>query len=199
MTREISRKITDQTITGGYRAWFGKLQGMSLEKVGDELKPISPAPVLPLYRVIGFVHNGKPGSSEYGEYIKFLGQFRATNLFGDTAGVQTDAPAMFLPGFLAESLWGVLSAPGRSGPVQIALEFGVVYAEEASTKYKFIVRDVLPPSESDPLALLESSVKSGQPLLSAPVGATNEQAPAAAPAATPAPTPAPAPAGKKGK
>jgi len=187
MPREISRKITESVITGGFKKWFDALIAMSVQNGAV----VTPAPVMPLYSVIGFVHGGKPGATEYGEFIKFHGQFRATNA---ADGVITDAPTLIIPNFLAEALWAVVNAPGRQSPVQIALKFGVQYDTAANTKYRFRIENLLAPSEHDPLEMLAAAVAAGQPLLEAPASA-----PTAAPVAVQVPAPTAAPASGKRK
>lgn len=185
--KEISRKITESVVTGGFKKWFPALMASAFTKNDKgEMVQIEPAPVMPLYQVIGFVHGAKPGASEYGEFVKFTGQFRATNA---ADGAITDAPILILPNFLAEGLYAALQSPGRQGPIQVALAVGVRYDATALTKYVFVIHDLLPASEHDPLAMLAQSVASGQALLSAPAASPT---PAPAPAAEPAPTPAPA-------
>lgn len=206
--QEVARKITQSTVTGGASKWFQKLLAISFVEKTDpktgavivdgnghkEMVPVEPAPVLPLYRVIGYVHSGKPGASEYGEFVKFHGQFRATNL---ADGVQTDAPVMILPNFLADALYGILQAPGRSGPVQVALEFGAKYDAAAAVKYVFVVHDLMPASQADPLSLLEHSVNTGAPLQLTAPAPTEAPTPAPTQAPTPAPTEAPKAAPKR--
>lgn len=192
--REVGRKVTVATASGGIKVFFPKLVSVSFEKTGEvdaqgiEVTKLKETlPVLPLCRIMGYATTAKPGVSEFGEFIKFGGQFRGTNL---ATGEQTDAPQCILPNFIGEGLFAAIQNPARNGPVQFAIEVGAKYDDTAIAKYVFIVNDLMPKTEHDPLAMLETSVNTGKPL-----GALSAPAPAAAlPPATPAPTQAPAPA-----
>lgn len=194
--REQARKITIATVSGGAKAFFPRLMVASFEKTGvdaqgnDVLKLKDTPPVLPLVKIIGYINGAKPGMSDNGEFIKFLGNFRGTNL---ATGEQLDGPVMIVPNYLADSLYAAVQDTNRVGPIQIALEFGARYDESAVAKYVFVCHDLLPRGEADPLSLLENAVNTGQGLLTAAPASAAALAPAPAPTQAPAPAPTEAP------
>jgi len=170
---EIARKITISTVAGKAAKWFEKLMN-------------SPTKSLRLMQVFGFATFSKPDASEYGEFVKISGNFRAVNL--DTGEI-TNAPQVILPNFLGQALHGALMTPDRSGPVKFAFEIGVVYDPAAATKYVYTIRDLMPPQQDDPLAAMQALIMgAAKPALDAPNPT---------PEPTPEPTPPPAPARRK--
>lgn len=181
IAREVARKITFTTAFGGGKKWFEKLMAKSPDEAGNR--------VLPLGKIYGIANGYTAGATDLGEFVKFAGQFRSVSY---ETGESTDAPQVILPNFLAASLKGAIDAPERTGPVQIALEVAAQYDGESVTKYRYILRDLLPPAVNDPLAALEQSMSQGVMALAAPAAA--DPAPALPPAAAPA---APAAKGRK--
>ena len=176
--REISRKITISTVTGGPKKWFDKL--IKATPGADGVQSLD------LCRIYGYAQGYTAGVSDFGEFIKFAGSFRGVNL--DTGEV-SEAPQVILQPFLAAAFKSALDAPERSGPVQFAFLIRAVYDPSAAAKYRYAVLDLLPPAVSDPLAELEAR------MLGAP--AATPALPPAAPAPAPAPAAsAPAPKGK---
>jgi hypothetical protein len=119
-----------------------------------------------LLDVFGIVMKWKPGSSDKGEYIRFVGMFKAKNLI---TGDEYTAPAAIFPKMIEESLWAVLK-PAEEGAndVQMAFRIGVKFDKDAATKYTYVATALLKPSESDPLALLEKQVGESLKALAAP-------------------------------
>lgn len=181
LPREVARKITFTTAFGGGKKWFEKLMSKPADEAGRK--------ILPLGKIYGIANGYTAGATDLGEFVKFAGQFRSVNY---ETGESADAPQVILPNFLAGSLKGAIDAPERAGPVQIALEVAAEYDAEAVTKYRYILRDLLPPAVNDPLAALEQSMSQGVMALAAPAAA--DPAPALPPAAAPA---APAAKGRK--
>lgn len=176
---EIARKITIATVSGGPGDWFEKLIALPAE-----------SRVMNLMAVYGFANGYKPGATEFGEFVKILGNFRAVN---KQTGETTDSPQLILPTYLGHSFAAALDAPERSGPIKFAFEIDVKYDVTAATKYVYVVRNVMPATQDDPLSALGALLSYEQPkALFAP-----ESTPAPTP--TPAPTSAPAPAAPKGK
>jgi hypothetical protein len=115
----------------------------------------------PLLDVYGVATKYKPGQSNFGEYIAFLGQFRAVRHADKQA---FESGKILLPKMLEESLWGVMGTEVSN--VQFAFRIGVKYDKKSATQYSYTAESLLPPSESDPVAMLEKQL-SGK-LLSAP-------------------------------
>jgi hypothetical protein len=117
-----------------------------------------------LLDVIGIAKKFKPGSSTFGEFVKFVGQFKATNL--RTKDVYTSS-ACILPKMLEEQLWAVMGA-GEVGDVQFAFRIGCEYDEKQARKYVYTAISLLPPAENDALSLIERSIADSAKALPAP-------------------------------
>ncbi len=150
---EIARKITITTIAGKAGKWFEKLMS-------------TPNKEMRLMQVFGFATVSKPDASEFGEFVKIHGNFRAVNL---ETGEITNAPQVILPNFLGQALHGALTTPDRSGPVKFAFEIGVKFDASSVTKYTYTIRDLLPVQQDDPLAAMQALIaEAGKPALEAP-------------------------------
>lgn len=137
---ELSRKITIKTVTGGAEKWFESL----MKSESKEME---------LMDVFGYANGAKAGTSEYGEFIRLTGTFRAVNRI-DGSGEITNAPAVILPTHIGEAMKAALEAPERAGPLQFAFRIGVRYDVNMATKYVYTIRDMLPPEQNDPLNAL---------------------------------------------
>ncbi len=73
---------------------------------------------LDLADVYGVATKAKPGQSDYGGYVAFLGQFRAINL--ETKQV-FESSKCILPRFIEEELYGALGDSGESANVTFAI------------------------------------------------------------------------------
>lgn len=114
--------------------------------------------------VFGIAKKFKPGASDKGEFIRFIGQFKGVNLA--TGEVFISAAAIF-PKMIEDALWGVMNADGVSD-VQFAYRLGVKYDPKAATKYVYVAVPLTKPAENDALALLEKSVAETLKTLPAP-------------------------------
>jgi hypothetical protein len=114
--------------------------------------------------VIGIATKYKPGSSDKGEYIRFIGQFKAKNL---ESGDEFISGAAIFPKMIEESLWGVMGGADVQN-VQLAYRIGVKFEKDAATKYVYVATPLLKPSENDPLKLLEATVNDAVRALPAP-------------------------------
>lgn len=113
-------------------------------------------------RVIGESRGYKTGNTAFGEFVAFIGQFRATNI---ETGEVFDGPNLFLPDVAS----GLMRAQhdNAEGPIQFAFDIGV---KPASTPhgYEYTVTPLMAPSESDPLAVLAAKLLATAPALPAP-------------------------------
>lgn len=146
---EYARKITNKVMLG---EWAGE------SGLGEELlKRLLKDKQFPLYRVIGIAKATRPKTTDYGESIKFIGQFEAESLLDKGRRVQ--ASSLYLPGFLEEELYGLLGTDGNHGDgVTFAFEIGVKYDGKAATKYVYTARPLVQASGGDALALLREQV-----------------------------------------
>lgn len=146
---ELARKITISTVTGGPKDWFEKLMGLPTD-----------SRVLNLMAVYGFAHGYKADSSEFGEFVKINGQFRAVN---QQTGEITNSPQLILPTYIGHAMAAALDTPNRAGPLKFAFEIDVKFDASAVTKYVYAVRDVMPAQQDDPLSALGASLSYEQP------------------------------------
>lgn len=117
------------------------------------------ATVMPLATVYGLVSDYKAGAGKdgMGDYIKFLGQFRAINV---ETGQIFKSGAAILPGAAPDLVYGALRAMGeQGGAVEFGFNFGVRFDPTAATKYVYDVQQITEVGQSDPLAQLELRLK----------------------------------------
>lgn len=174
MAAEVLKKITVKTVCG--------------KPSRDAIHAAGPSGV-PMMELVGVASKSKPGDSQFGAYVAFLGRFEAKALAGEHAGKTFQSAKLIAPSIVSDQIEGLLGEGAES--VQFALLIGVVRDDTVAVGYRFTVESLLPMAETDPLALLRKTVDDARKALPAP---------AAAPAPAPAPSPAPeAPAKGKGK
>lgn len=147
------RKITIATVAGKVKG-NAELMKKIIEADGQAVG---------LMDVFGIASKGKPGETQFGEFVKFVGQFRAVNL---ATGEVFAAPACILPTFLADDIYGAMTAGGEGvRNAQFAFRIGVFYAPESVTQYQYDAQPLIQPAEADALALLEKQAQEGARLL----------------------------------
>lgn len=132
-----------------------------LEKMWEKDKKSARIEVLD---IIGIARKAKPGTSTYGDYLRFAGQFKATNLLTKQ---EFTAGACILPAFLEEQLFSVMGAEAVND-VQFAFRISVVYDDKGARKYQYAAQPLLKAAENDPLAMLEKTVKEATKQLPSP-------------------------------
>lgn len=137
----------------------------------DDIAKAKSEGVLQLCDIIGIARKARPGSTAMGEFVKFVGSFRAKNL---QTGEIFSSGAVILPGAVPDLLYGALGE--TEGEVQFGFRVGIKYDENAIAKYVYEVESLLAPSEADPVELLASRISSGGQL-PAPVQAEEPQEP----------------------
>ncbi len=116
-----------------------------------------------LMDVFGLARKAVPGTSDYGDYIKFRGAFKAVNL---ETGEAVQSGSLILPSVGQEALAGAFGE--ETGEVQFAFRISVKYDATAATKYTYVIVPLMNPSENDPLVLLENQIKQDFAKLAAP-------------------------------
>ena len=106
-----------------------------------------------LLRIAGITNAAQPGQTDKGEYLKLLGQFRATN---PATGETFEASTSILPNFITEPLAAAL---GQSDEVEFALEIGVKANATSVTGYEFTVKPLVEAKVSDKMGALLASAK----------------------------------------
>lgn len=120
-----------------------------LEKVADNKEKN----YLAIAHVFGIAKKFRPGETDKGPFIRFLGQFKGINVRTKT---EYTAGAAFFPKPIEEGLFGAMD-PEAPNDVQFAFEIGVKYDASAATKYEYICRPLIKPAENDALSLLQKS------------------------------------------
>lgn len=120
---------------------------------------------VPIMDVWGVATRAKAGKSDYGDFLRFVGQFRAINL---RSGESFRAAVCLLPRFLEEELEGILGAPGT-----VNAEFGVritaKFDEDAASKYVYLADAIIEPAEMKLVAALTDRIGKARLLLPATV------------------------------
>lgn len=115
----------------------------------------APKEAVALMRVWGIAKVSKLKVTDNGESFAFIGQFRATALYGTTKGGEYSASKCYLPKFLEEELVGLIGAGNPDG-VQFAFEIGVKYDKASVTSYQYNARPLIAANASGALAALEA-------------------------------------------
>jgi len=116
-----------------------------------------PKDVIPLMRVIGLARVSKLKVTDNGESFAFIGQFKATALYGENKGSDFSAPKCYLPRFLEEELVGLLGSGNTGEGIPFAFEIGVKYDAKSATSYIYTAKPLIA-AQSNALALIESQI-----------------------------------------
>lgn len=152
----------------------------------------------PVLRVIGLVRAKETGTTTYGDFVRFKGEFHATNLLTGEASVSA---VCFLPSPVDQMLADVLNgrAEGDKNPVEFGFDIDVLPDPATEVGYQYRVRTLVEAKQSDPMEDLMAKLNSAAPLaIAAPVIKSDAQADKATdpPAADAAPAEAPKGKGK---
>lgn len=119
---------------------------------------LRPTEQIPLARVYGIAGAWKPGQSDHGPYVKFIGQFKAVNL---RTGEIFISSTLLLPKFMEEQLHGHLSA-GETRSVEFGFEIGVEGdrpgMKASALGYQYTAKPLMAMSENSALAALEAKL-----------------------------------------
>lgn len=132
-----------------------KVTTASMRLATRELEGIAqahdPKPV-PVLRVWGIVSNRQPGTSQFGNYMKFMGEIAAINLL---TGEEARSQALILPQ-VAETVVNSLfdKAAKDNASAQIALEVTVEFnnSQKGGTRFRYGVRPLIEFKGEDALA-----------------------------------------------
>lgn len=145
---KILKKVSIATVCAKPKAFFKTLEGE-----------------VPMMRLVGLARRYELGTSLYGEFLKFSGEFSATDL---TTGEVSIGATAFLPGPVDALLKLQIDELGNDGktPVEFAFDISVVPDEKSEVGFQYRVRTLTESKVSDPLAALAARV--GAPKLAAP-------------------------------
>ncbi len=120
-----------------------------------------------LYTIFGVANGIKTGTTQYGEWTAFQGQFEATNYVDGLSYASNQA-------FITEPIQSMLvQALQNSDAVDFAITVDVKRRDDLERGYEYITTPHMQTQESDPLAHLRKSV----PQLAAPVKVAALEAP----------------------
>lgn len=112
----------------------------------------------------GIATRAKPGNSDYGPFVAFVGTFRAIRL-EDKA--EFESSKIILPAFIEEELFAAFNGE-QNANVEFAMRISAKYDAEAATKYVYDMVPLIKPKENAQLANLMGAVKEAQKALPAP-------------------------------
>lgn len=121
------------------------------------------AAIMPLLTVYGIASDFKAGAGKdgMGDYVRFLGQFKAVNV---ETGEVFISGACILPGAAPDMVFGALRSLGEAGgSIEFAFNIGVKFDADSATKYVYSVQQITSLGQSDPLAALESKLQVAVP------------------------------------
>lgn len=153
----ILKKITAKTL------------GFTMAKIRELVASGQPAN---LFRIVGVVNSTKAGASDFGPWLKLIGEFTAQNL---TTGEVVSAPVAMLPEQVTQQVHAALQG---GAAVEFAIELGAIKTETV-VGYEFTVRSMIDIKPTDRLQALMG--KAGMLALAAPEASKVE------PVAEPAP------------
>lgn len=141
-TRKVARKLT--------MASASSLSNAEKAKLGVEK-------ATPILNVIGMTNEYQFGETQLGQYVKFWGQFEATDLM--TGEITTSGAAIF-PGILGDMLVGAIGKDRNT--VRFAGTFGVKPAtkKDASIPWEYYFEAKVNPNANDALADLRKALPS---------------------------------------
>jgi len=122
-----------------------------------------PGTVLWLCKIYGIGRRLKPDvalqpDGTASNFVRFMGEFRSVDM---TTGRICTAGQIILPKIAQDLLAGAMES---GAVVQFGFQLGIRYEETAVTKYVYVCESLLAPAKNDPLALLENSISTGQPV-----------------------------------
>lgn len=114
--------------------------------------------------IYGIAKKAKPGQSDFGPYVAFLGSFRAVRL---SDGQVFESSKIILPQFLEEDLFACFGE-GLEGDVEFAFRITAKYDKESATKYVYDAKPLIKPAENTQLENLLARVNVAAKALPAP-------------------------------
>lgn len=139
------RKITIKTVCGGVD--FDKLVAAKEKR-------------LDLMTLFGVARLARPGSSDYGMYTAFLGEFVAVNM---ETGEEFGSSKLLVPKILEEQLAGLVGQEGGR-EVKFAVVIGVRYEPKSQVKYEFTLRPLVETADASVIAELREVAMKALPL-----------------------------------
>ncbi len=152
MATQLHKKLSIKSVIGKVKVLFTK----------DEEGEIPEGQKVNLMRVVGIADGIKVGTSTYGEWTAFTGQFVATDL---RTGEEHRSGTLFLPEVATDVLAPVVREQ-NGAPVEFAFDIGAT-STTTEIGYEYNVTPLVEAKENDPLQSLVSRLN--LPALPAPV------------------------------
>lgn len=142
---QLQKKLTPKTL-GYSKTKLQELMFTSGMKEGDEK---------PLYKIVGVISSYRIGSSDFGAWTKFIGEFQAIDEL--TGEVHVGSAALF-PQFLSDMIMGKLGAMEGTQAIEFAAQIGFQRQEDSATGYVFTARPLVEFTQSNRMqALLKAA------------------------------------------
>lgn len=125
---------------------FGKIDVKQLAAKSDK--------AFPIMRIIGIAKKVLTGSSQFGDWIGFAGDFEAVNL---VTGEIFHGGKCFLPAPVTNMLAGQFSE--KIDTVRFGFVISAKYSDAANTKYEYISNSLIAPAEDNPLSQLKKELE----------------------------------------
>lgn len=143
-TASLIKKVSIKSVFGDIKK--------SVERIpGDETNPVK----TPIMRMVGTVIGFKTGTSDYGDWIGFKGDFVAVNLQDGKAFRGGQA---FLPEVASNLVQAAIMDTDDDISITVAFDIFVQRADNP-TGFEYTAKPLMPVAESDPMMLLLASVE----------------------------------------
>lgn len=135
-------------------------------KVQPDIEILMKAPgkKMDLCDLFGIATRVRPGSSQHGPFVAFVGTFRALRLEDK---VEFESNKIILPGFIEEELFAAFNGEA-SANVEFAMRISAKFDKDAATKYVYDMVPLIKPKENAQLNDLLGRVKEAAKALPAP-------------------------------
>lgn len=142
---------------------FGKIKPTEKAKDedGDDILIVKERAII---RVVGIASGKREGSSDFGDYIEFHGQFQATNL---ETGEVFRSGKLFLPDICTALIAPTLES---ANAVEFAFDLGVKHAT-TPIGYEYTAEPLIETGEADQVSLLAGKITKALPNLDPTAGA----------------------------
>ena len=134
------KKISVKTVAGNVKK-------MIAAQPEGEAMPVT------IMRVYGVATKTVTGESDNGNWVAFLGQFKAINLLD---GTEYSSGKLFLPGVASDLLEGALG--GDNNSAEFGFDIIVVPDDSSAVGYVYQAESLIQPTEDDTLSRLEKSL-----------------------------------------
>lgn len=107
-----------------------------------------------IMRVYGTASALATGTSDFGDWVGFKGNFKAINLITSEAFA---SGKLFLPDVAGDLLEGAVS--GSDGAVEFGFDIAIEYDDQSATGYIYTATPILEPAEDEALSRIEAAFK----------------------------------------